>query len=78
MNSMKKELFGASSYDIITTNLNYRPAELLTKPWYVEADMSKYLASIINTVNHDVSISELLSNTDKIQRIINKYNNGEL
>ena len=43
-----------------------------------EADMSKYLASIINTVNHDVSISELLSNTDKIQRIINKYNNGEL
>ena len=64
--------------DIITTNLNYRPAELLTKPWYVEADMSKYLASIINTVNHDVSISELLSNTDKIQKIINKYNNGEL
>jgi ribose-phosphate pyrophosphokinase len=64
--------------DIITTNLNYRPEELFEKPWYTEADMSQYLASIINTMNHDVSISEYISNTDKIQKIIRRYNNGEL
>ncbi|KIR03927.1 Ribose-phosphate pyrophosphokinase [Lachnospiraceae bacterium TWA4] len=64
--------------DIITTNLNYRPKELFEKPWYAEADMSKYLASIINTLNHDVSISDFLSNTDRIQNVITRYNNGTL
>jgi len=58
---------------VITTNLNYRPAELLTRPWYIEADMSKYMAAIINSLNHDVSISASLSPTEKIQRLLQKY-----
>ena len=59
---------------VITTNLNYRSPELLTKPWYLEADMSQFLAVIINTMNHDVPISEYLSTAEKIQNYIYKYN----
>lgn len=62
---------------VITTNLTYRPAELLDKPWYLEADMSKFLASIINTINHDVSITDSLSPTERIQKIIRAYNARE-
>lgn len=58
---------------VITTNLNYRPAELLSRPWYIEADMSKYMAAIINSLNHDVSISASLSPTEKIQKLLQKY-----
>ena len=58
---------------VITTNLNYRPAELLTRPWYIEADMSKYMAALINSLNHDVSISASLSPTEKIQTLLHKY-----
>ncbi len=58
---------------VITTNLNYRPAELLTRPWYIEADMSKYMAAIVNSLNHDVSISASLSPTEKIQTLLHKY-----
>lgn len=46
---------------VVTTNLNYRSPELFTKEWYVEADMSKYIAAIINSLNHDVSIGNSLS-----------------
>lgn len=59
---------------VITTNLNYRKPELLEKPWYLEADMTKYLATIINTLNHDVSIGDIMSATDKIQALVKKYN----
>lgn len=58
---------------VITTNLNYRPAELLSRPWYIETDMSKYMAAIINSLNHDVSISASLSPTEKIQKLLQKY-----
>ncbi|MEG2700083.1 MAG: ribose-phosphate pyrophosphokinase, partial [Hungatella sp.] len=58
---------------VITTNLNYRPHELLTRGWYLEADMSKYLAAIINALNHDVSIGAALSPTSKIQNLVAKY-----
>lgn len=61
---------------VITTNLNYRPAELLEKPWYLEADMSKYLAAIINALNHDRSISASLSPTEKIQKLVKRYQSG--
>lgn len=60
---------------VVTTNLNYRPAELLEREWYVEADISKYIAAIVNSLNHDVTISSTLSPTDKIQKILKKYNN---
>lgn len=55
---------------ICTTNLNYRNPELFTKPWYIEADISKYLASIINSLNHDVSIGKVFSPTYKIQNLL--------
>ena len=58
---------------VVTTNLNYRPAELLEREWYVEADISKYIAAIVNSLNHDVSISTALSSTEKIQRLLKKY-----
>ena len=57
---------------VITTNLNYRPKELLERDWYLEADMSKYLAAIINSFNHDVSISSTLSPTKKIQDLVRR------
>ena len=59
---------------VITTNLNYRPQELFNRPWYIQADMSKYLAAIINSFNHDVSIGRTLSPTEKIQKLIRKRN----
>lgn len=60
-------------YRVITTNLVYQPAELLTKEYYITADMSKYVALLIDTLNHDASISDLLNPTERIQNIINKY-----
>ena len=54
---------------VITTNLNYRTQELLNREWYLEADMSKYLAAVINSLNHDRSISASLSPTEKIQKL---------
>ena len=62
---------------IVTTNLNYRKPELLDRPWYLEADMTKYVATIINTLNHDVSLSDIMSHTEKLQRLINRYKRGE-
>ena len=61
---------------VITTNLNYRPKELLDREWYLEADMSKYLAAIINSFNHDVSIGAVLSPTEKIQKLVKRYQAG--
>ena len=57
-------------YKVVTTNLNYRPPELLKRPYYAEADMTKYLASIIDHVNHDVSISSIQSPTEKIRELL--------
>ena len=53
---------------ILTTNLVYQPAELLSKPWYINVDMSKYMALLIDTLNHDSSISDLLNPVDRIQK----------
>ncbi len=61
---------------VITTNLCYRPPELLTKPYYLEADMSKFLASIIDFLNHDLSIEPVSTPTEKIRHIIKLYQNG--
>ena len=63
---------------ILTTNLIYQAPELLEKPWYINCDMSKYIAYIIDTLNHDTSISGLLNPSDKIQSLVYKYKNGEL
>lgn len=61
---------------VITTNLSYRPPELLTKSYYLEADMSKFLASIIDFLNHDLSIEQVTTPTEKIQQIIELYLDG--
>ncbi|SEV82052.1 ribose-phosphate pyrophosphokinase [[Clostridium] fimetarium] len=59
---------------ILTTNLVYQPEELLSKPWYISVDMSKYIALLVDTLNHDASISELLSPVERIQTRVNEYN----
>ena len=61
---------------VITTNLNYRPKELLERAWYLEADMSKYIAAIVNSLTHDVSIGKALSPTAKLQKLVQKYQAG--
>lgn len=60
-------------YRILTTNLIYQTPELLTKPWYINVDMSKYIALIIDTLNHDNSISQLLNPVERIHNILRKY-----
>ncbi|MDY4741863.1 MAG: ribose-phosphate pyrophosphokinase [Lachnospira sp.] len=59
---------------ILTTNLVYQPEELLSKPWYINVDMSKYMALLIDTLNHDSSISDLLSPVERIQQRVKEYN----
>lgn len=63
---------------ILTTNLIYQTPELLSREWYISCDMSKYIAYLIDTLNHDASISDLLNPVERIQHIVTKYKNGEL
>lgn len=63
--------------NILTTNLIYQTPELLSRPYYINCDMSKYIALLIDTLNHDGSISSILSPSERIQHVVNKYRNGE-
>ena len=63
---------------VLTTNLVYQTEDLLSREWYINCDMSKYIAYIIDTLNHDSSISDLLSPSERIQNVVAKYKNGEL
>lgn len=58
---------------ILTTNLTYQTPALLQKPYYVNCDMSKYISLIIDTLNHDLSISELLNPVNRIHHVVNEY-----
>ena len=58
---------------IISTNLTYRTPELKAAPWFIEADMSKYTAYIIATLNHDRSLSKLLMPYDRIKNLLGRY-----
>ncbi len=60
-------------YRVISSNVTYRSPELLAAPWYIEADLSKYISHLIATLNHDRSIHELLQPYDRIQRLITCY-----
>ena len=60
---------------VLTTNLIYQTPELLNREWYINCDMSKYIAYIIDTLNHDSSISDLLNPSERIQNIVLKYKN---
>ncbi len=61
---------------ILTTNLVYQTSDLLSKPYYIDVDMSKYIALIIDNLNHDASLSELLNPTGRINRLLAKYRSG--
>lgn len=63
---------------VLTTNLVYQTPELLEKPYYINCDMSKYIAYIVDTLNHDASISNLLNPNDRIQKLLSKYKNSTL
>ncbi len=63
---------------ILTTNLTYQTPELLSREYYINCDMSKYIALIIDTLNHDGSISNLLNPVARIQKCLDKYHNGEV
>ena len=65
-------------YRVLTTNLIYQSEELLSRDYYISCDMSKYIAYIIDTLNHNTSLSELLNPYDKIKKIVASYSNGEL
>ena len=62
---------------ILTTNLIYQTPELLERPYYINCDMSKYIALMIDTLNHDGSISSILNPIDRIHNVVDKYNRGE-
>ena len=62
---------------VITTNLTYLPPELSEREYYITADMSKFLASIIDFMNHDVSMTNVMTPTEKINEVLKKYNNRE-
>ena len=58
---------------VLTTNLVYQPNDVLSRDYYINVDMSKYVALLIDTLNHDQSISELLNPAERIHDILKKY-----
>ncbi len=62
---------------LVTTNLVYQTPELLQRPYYINCDMSKYIALLIDTLNHDTSISSLLDPVERIQKVLRKFHNHE-
>ncbi|MCR5790760.1 MAG: ribose-phosphate pyrophosphokinase [Lachnospiraceae bacterium] len=58
---------------VLTTNLVYQMPELLEREYYIDCDLSKYIAYIIDTLNHDSSISDLLNPSDRIQSLVKEY-----
>ena len=59
---------------VVTTNLTYLPPEIYTRPYFVEADMSKFIAQLIDFMNHDASMANVMANTEKIHSILDAYN----
>ena len=62
---------------LVTTNLTYQPEELKDREWFESADMSKYAAMIIDFINHDISLSNMSTSTEKIHKILEKINRNE-
>ncbi|MBR0092992.1 MAG: ribose-phosphate pyrophosphokinase [Lachnospiraceae bacterium] len=63
---------------ILTTNLIYQSENLRSREWYISCDMSKYIAYIIDTLNHDASLSDLLNPVERIQSIVERYAAGDM
>lgn len=64
-------------YRVVTTNLIYQSPELLSREYYISCDMSKYIAYIIDTLNHDSTISELLNPYDRIRSYVQRYKDAQ-
>lgn len=64
-------------YRLLTTNLVYQTPELLSRPYYISCEMSKYIALLIDTLNHDASISDLLDPYERIHRLLERYKNNQ-
>ena len=62
---------------IYATNLTYHTNEILSKEWYCDVNMCKYVSFIIDTINKDASISDLLNPVQKIHTLVDKYNAGQ-
>ncbi len=63
---------------ILTTNVVYQSPELLKRPYYIDVDMSKYIALIIDNLNHDVSISEFMTPTDRINKFLKRFRESKI
>ena len=73
LNKFDKAVADGLIYRVVTTNLTYQTPELLSKDYYINCDMSKYIAYIIDTLNHDTSISDLLNPYERIESLVKKY-----
>ena len=63
---------------VVTTNLTYLPPEIYNREYFVEADMSKFIASLIDFMNHDASLSNVMATTDKIHQVLDDYNHRRI
>ncbi|MGI6003835.1 MAG: ribose-phosphate pyrophosphokinase [Christensenellales bacterium] len=73
-----KEAYEEGIIDLVlSTNVTYRTPELLAQPWFVDVDLSKYIALIIATLNHNRSMSPLLSPVDRINRLLKRYRKAQ-
>ena len=69
------EAYAAGHFDkVVVTNLTYLPPAIYGKEYFCEADMSKFMASIIDFMNHDVSLTNTLATTEKIHSVLEAYN----
>lgn len=73
LSSFDKAVEDGIIYKVATTNLIYQAPELLSRDYYISCDMSKYIAYIVDTLNHDCSISQLLDPYDRIEALVKQY-----
>ena len=64
--------------NVLTTNLTYQTPELLSRPYYINCDMTKYIAYMIDMLNHDASLSTMLDPVERIQDLVSRYRAGEV
>jgi ribose-phosphate pyrophosphokinase len=62
---------------VLGTNLNYLPDEIRNKPWFIQADVSKYMSLIIATLNHDRSLDSTINPLNRIVSLLERYRKGE-
>ncbi len=74
MESFDKAYENGDFDKVVTTNLTYLPPEAFEKPYFVAADMSKYIATIVDFINHDAAITNVSTPTEKIHGILDRFN----